>query len=97
MCVIVEGKVDHADDVTRARLGAGAACFASTSVQAHVWRLVALAALRRDDLGITQSSFERSSAADEGVPGGGRVYDDHRGGRKALFGEKRRPPDTSAM
>jgi hypothetical protein len=45
MGVMVEGKVDHADNVTRTRLGAGAACFASMSVQAHVWRLVALVAL----------------------------------------------------
>ncbi len=93
--VMVQGDVDHADDVTRTRLGAGAACFAGASVQSHVRRLVAVVAGRSRS---HAASPDWTLAADKGVHDGCPEHcDGHCGGCTALFGEKRRPPDTSAM
>ena len=63
---MMEGDVDHADDVTRTRLDAGAAGFAGAPLKSHVRRLVVVAGRSRSH---TVSSMW-SSAADDGVHDG---------------------------
>ena len=90
--VMVQGDVDHADDVSRTRLDAGAAGFAGASVQSHVGRLVVVVGRSRSHQP-PQTGRQPPMRARTMWP---RARRRSLGGRTALFGEKRRPPDTSA-
>jgi hypothetical protein len=91
---MVQGQVDHADDFPGTRLGAGAARQASPAVEAYVRCLIAVTAR----FGPHEGSATASPIAAWGVADDGPEHDDDLGGDcEARFGEKRRPPDTSAM